>query len=447
MHPDIYDILLVFRPGPTGDRFEEYLQGPAWRVQRAPDGEQALRMMRAESWQAIIYEESPQRMAVDLLLEAGSKLILRPVQLVAIDHLPIEKAAALFRHGADDFVSVNIPAGPFEAKLRDLLLSRPAILPQAEEKSGSPLDRLIGRSGAMTEVKTRLARLAPARSTVLFTGETGTGKSLAAEVLHALSPRSEGPYRQVHCPALSRTLVESELFGHAQGAFTDAKQTRKGIIERSGGGTVLLEEVGDLPGPTQSGILRLLETGEIRRIGSNEIIRPDVRVLVATAEPLDQLAFRGGIRKNLLYRLEGVRVHLPPLRERREDIRDLVRYYLHRLAKAAGRPTPKITRRALQRLAGLDWPGNVRQLVYTLEGMLASTSEDLLDISDISLELRARKEQPEMVSLPVGSTLAEAEKLLISKTLKFTGGNKNRAARMLGIGLRTLYRKINLYDL
>ncbi len=442
-----YKVLLVCRDGRQGQRWAGAFSEALYELVWVHDGEQALGRLERDALHAAVYESSPQRIGLARLLDAGRRSNPRPVQIVLSDQLKLEEMAGLFRSGADDVMGMEAPVETLRERLHRLLETQAFDPSQREEAADSPLDRLVGSSAAMAEVKRQLAQLAPTRSAVLLTGETGTGKTLAAEVLHALSPRAGSPFQRVSCPALSRTLVESELFGHAKGAFTDAKQARSGVFERCRRGTVLLEEVGDLPGPTQSNILRLLETGEIRRIGSSEAVRPDVRILVATAEPLADLTTRGGIRKNLLYRLEGVRLHLPPLRERREDIPDLIRFFLPQLCQVVGRPVPRLTRRALQRLAGFDWSGNVRQLMHTLEGMLATSDTEQIDIADIPLHLRGQHSMEKTLRIPVGSTLADAEKALISETLKMTGGNKVRTARMLGIGLRTLYRKIKLYGI
>ena len=443
----MYQVLLVCREGRSGEPWAEAFAEAPYRLQWVYDGEQALSRLKRDPVDVVVYESSPRRIGLTRLLQAGRKAEHPPVQIVLSDGLKAEEVAALIRAGADDVIERAASVERLRQRLQLYLDRQPVLAADQPASETSPLDRLVGRSAAMAELKRRLQQLAPTRSAVLFTGETGTGKTLAAEVLHALSPRGEAPFRRVDCPALSRTLVESELFGHEKGAFTDAKQARAGVLERAEGGTVLLEEVGDLPGPTQSHILRFLETGEIRRIGSSQGLRPDVRVLVATAEPLADLALRGGIRKNLLYRLEGVRVHLPPLRERREDIPDLIRCFLPQLCRHLGRPAPRLTRRALQRLSGLQWPGNVRQLLHTLEGMLATSTTDLMDIADIPLELRGQERKERTLRIPVGSSLAEVEKALISETLKLTGGNKGVAAKMLGVGLRTLYRKIKLYGI
>jgi len=444
---ETYQVLLVCREGRPGEPWAEALAEAPYRLQWVHDGEQALSRLKRDPVDVVVYESSPRRIGLTRLLQAGREAEHRPVQIILSDGLKAEEVAALIRAGADDIIERGAPVELLRQRLRLYLDRQPVLSAARPTGETSPLDRLVGRSAAMAELKRRLQQLAPTRSAVLFTGETGTGKTLAAEVLHALSPRGEAPFRRVDCPALSRTLVESELFGHEKGAFTDAKQARSGVFERAEGGTVLLEEVGDLPGPTQSHILRFLETGEIRRIGSSQALRPDVRVLVATAEPLADLALRGGIRKNLLYRLEGVCVHLPPLRERREDIPDLIRCFLPRLCRHLGRAAPRLTRRAVQRLSSLQWPGNVRQLLHTLEGILATSKSELIDIADIPLELRGRERKEKSLRIPLGSSLAEVEKVLISETLKLTGGDKGVAAKMLGIGLRTLYRKIKLYGI
>jgi len=444
---ETYTILLVHRKNPAGQRWAAALSKPSYRVLWVQDGEQGAGRLRKGGVHAVVYESAPHRIGLLRLLETAAQPELKPVQIVVTDRVSAETVAAWMRAGVDEVLDTEAPAQALLNRLQRLLEKQAVLLPLDEAQEASPLDRLVGRSGSIAQLKRQLVQLAPARSAVLFTGETGTGKTLAAEILHTISPRADQPFLRVDCPALPRSLIDSELFGHERGAFTDAKEARSGVFERARGGTVLLEEVSDLPGPTQSLILRLLEAGEMRRIGSSAILRPNVRILAATAESLEALAARGNIRKSLLYRLEGIRMHMPPLRERSEDVRDLVRVFVPRLCKAEGKATSRITRRALQRLAGFQWPGNVRQLLHTLEGMLATSKANLIDIADIPLELRGQAPSAKILQIPVGSPLADVEKTLIANTLTLTEGNKVRAARLLGIGLRTLYRKIKLYGI
>lgn len=444
---DQYRILLVCRPGPAGEAWEKALSTPAFRVVRALDGEQGFRRLDKEPMQALICEIRPQRIGVERLLETVARLSPRPLRIVLADAPGDGEINRCIQAGIDRMESLSAPPDDFAFRLQAMLQEQPVLLFQGDSEERSPLDRLVGRSAAMAEVKRRIGQLASAPSAVLFTGETGTGKTLAAEVLHAVSERSNQPFIRIYCPALSRSLIESELFGHEKGAFTDAKTVHRGVFERAAGGTVLVEEVGDLPGPTQSAILRLLETGELRRIGSSSPLRSDVRLLFATAEPLEALSTRGSIRKSLLYRIEGVRLDMPALRARPEDIPDLIRYFIPRLCRSSGFPIAKIARRAIQRLARFEWPGNVRQLQNTLEGILAASGGEPIDIAHIPLHLRGQNTPAGQVVIPIGSTLADVERQMISETLKSSGGSKTRAAQTLGIGLRTLYRKMKLYGI
>jgi two-component system response regulator AtoC len=279
---DQYRILLVCRPGPQGDLWEKALSAPFIRAIRALDGEQGLRRLEKEPVQAMLCEIRPRRIDIERLLETANRMTPRPLRIVLADHPAGEEINRCLRAGIDCMESFSAPSDDFAPRLRALLQMQTVVPIEKENAESSPMDRLVGRSAAMAEMKRRIGQLASAPSAVLFTGETGTGKTLAAEVLHAVSERSGKPFIRVYCPALSRTLIESELFGHEKGAFTDAKTAHPGIFERAAGGTVLIEEVGDLPGPTQSAILRLLETGEIRRIGSSRPLRLDVRLLFAT---------------------------------------------------------------------------------------------------------------------------------------------------------------------
>ena len=311
---------------------------------------------------------------------------------------------------------------------------------------------VIGDSPQMHDVIERLKRIAPTNASVLIQGETGTGKELVAQAIHQNSPRKNKPFVALNCAALSENILESELFGHIKGAFTDASTDRVGKFEYANGGTLFLDEVGDMPMATQIKLLRVLENGEITRVGSNDPIKVNVRILSATNRNLEEAIEAGHFRSDLYHRLKVVTVRLPNLRERSGDIPVLVDYFVRSLSKKHGKQIRGVSPAARRRLLSAEWPGNVRQLRNVVESMVVVDYDGLLDVDDLPEELadspQAVEESPN-VSLAglVGKPLEELERLFITETLRVAGGNREEAARMLGIGERTLYRKIREYGL
>lgn len=309
---------------------------------------------------------------------------------------------------------------------------------------------VIGASPQMNEIVERLRRIAPTNASVLIQGETGTGKELVAQAIHQNSPRKQKPFVALNCAALSEHILESELFGHVRGAFTDASSDRVGKFEYAHGGTLFLDEVGDMPLPTQIKLLRVLEGGEITRVGSNDMIKVNVRILSATNRDLEHAIANGTFRSDLYHRLKVVTIALPRLADRAQDIPLLIEYFTKQMAKRHDKPAPIVATAARRRLMGYDWPGNVRQLRNVVESMVVVDVDGVLDLDDLPDELSAARDaSPGVESLGslIGKPLEEIERLFIAETLKITGGNREEAATLLGIGQRTLYRKIKEYGL
>jgi two-component system response regulator HydG len=287
---------------------------------------------------------------------------------------------------------------------------------------------------------------------VLIQGETGTGKELVAQAIHQNSPRKNKPFVALNCAALSENILESELFGHVKGAFTDASTDRVGKFEYADGGTMFLDEVGDMPTATQIKLLRVLENGEITRVGSNNPIKVNVRILSATNQNLEGSIEAGSFRSDLYHRLKVVTIRLPTMVERSEDIPILIDYFTKQFARQHGKQIKGMSPAARRRILAYDWPGNVRQLRNVVESMVVVDYDGLLDTDDLPEELADKSEsggEPRTASLTglVGKPLEEIERLFIAETLRVTGGNREDAAQMLGIGERTLYRKIKEYKL
>jgi two-component system response regulator HydG len=321
-----------------------------------------------------------------------------------------------------------------------------------DEKFG--FEGVIGNSPQMFEVIDRLRRIAPTDATVLIQGETGTGKELIAQAIHQNSPRKSRPFVALNCAALSEHILESELFGHVKGAFTDASADRIGKFEYTHGGTLFLDEVGDMPLPTQIKLLRVLESSEITRVGSNEIIKVNVRILSATNRDLEEAIRAGTFREDLYHRLKVVTITLPRLRDRTQDIPLLIDHFIKFHSARHHKEIKSITAAARRKLMTYDWPGNVRQLKNIIESMVVVDYDHVLDVDDLPEELAgtnnnhsASDADGKNLHSLVGKSLADLEGLFIAETLDFTGGNREEAAKMLGIGERTLYRKIKEYEL
>jgi two-component system response regulator HydG len=299
----------------------------------------------------------------------------------------------------------------------------------------------------MDRVFETLRQVAPTNATVLILGESGTGKELVAKTIHQNSPRRNAPFVGLNCAALSESILESELFGHEKGAFTGATQTRRGRFEYANHGTLFLDEVGDMPIATQIKLLRVLEEREIVRVGSNVPLKVDVRLIAATNQDLEQAVKAGKFRQDLYFRLKVVTVALPPLRERAADVPLLIDAFVHEFAREHGKPVAGMAPEARRLLMGYAWPGNVRELKNVVEQMVVTAKGPLLTADEVPPEILAKKREPRPIEGLAGMSLDDVERELIQSTLELTQGNREEAARMLGIGERTLYRKIKKYQL
>jgi DNA-binding NtrC family response regulator len=364
----------------------------------------------------------------------------------------IELATEAMREGAYDFQTKPVNIDRIKAVVHRGLSHQKLAVELTELKKR--MDRrygfgnIIGDSEEMIEVLDRIRQVADTRATVLITGETGTGKELVAKAIHENSSRSDSSFVMLNCAALAEGVIESELFGHEKGAFTGALTERRGRFELADGGTLFLDEVGEIPLSTQAKLLRVLQEREFERVGGNRTIRVDVRLLAATNRNLAELVERGRYRETLYYRLNVAKIELPPLRERKQDIPLLVNAFIKKFNESNNRKVTGITRGATDCLLQYDWPGNVRELENVIEGMVVFCStKRLLEVTDLPQHLRQPERRLPSMATSVGMKMNEIERTAIQETLKYVGHDKQRAADMLGIGLRTLYRKIKEYDI
>ena len=357
-------------------------------------------------------------------------------------------AMAAIQRGAHDYVSKPFDVEELRTTVRRAL-ERSRLADAERAKGGNTiartrLDEIVGRSPAMLEVYKLVARVAVTQSTVLVIGESGTGKELVARALHSNSPRRNGPFVAVNCTALTESLLESELFGHQKGAFTGATEKKRGLFEEATGGTLFLDEIGDVGGKMQAQLLRVLQEGEIRRVGGGESVKVDARVVAATNRDLEDEVRAGRFREDLYFRLNVVTVRLPPLRERRSDVRILAQHFLAKYAAREKRELLGVAPEAIDALERYAWPGTVRELENAIERSLALSKEGVLLPSDLPPEIAHGSSPlaPPPNLIDDRPQLAELERRYMELILRETGGNKKRAAEILGIDRRTLYRTI-----
>ena len=307
---------------------------------------------------------------------------------------------------------------------------------------------LVGKSEPMRQIYHLVEQVAPSSASVLITGESGTGKELVARTIHNLSPRADSQFVAINCSAIPETLMESELFGHEKGAFTGAASRRQGCFELANGGTLLLDEIAEMPTLLQAKLLRVLEERSMRRLGSTQEIPVDVRLLAATNKnPLDAV-HNGTLREDLLYRLNVITIEMPPLRDRKDDLPLLAQHLVTQLAQKHNRPARSLSQPALQVLQSHTWPGNVRELRNAIERAVIICSGEEIErhhLAPYPVDQRARVRSEDTLTLPVGTPIEEVERQMILRTLQKTDNNKTRAAELLGISLKTLHNKLRLY--
>ncbi len=368
-------------------------------------------------------------------------------------HGDVPTAKAALKGGAYDFIEKPLDLEVFRNLVnraaQTVLLRHQNVRLQGQVDAAYGFEGIIGESAAIRKIISTIKQVAPSDLAILISGESGTGKELVAAALHKRSERAAKRFVPFNAASQSETLLEDELFGHVRGAYTGADRDREGVFEYADGGTLFLDEIGDMPLTMQSKLLRVLETGEVVRLGSNESRRTDVRFVSATNRDLQALMTEGKFREDLYFRIKGAQIDVPPLRERREDVPMLVNHALGKFASQLGRPIPTITQPAMMRLVAYSWPGNVRELLNVVQKMLVmGEAADVVDVRDVPEEVRAdgAQETAGLGSL-AGVGLDRLEKVAIRQTLAMTGGNREQAAQLLGIGERTLYRKLKEYGL
>jgi len=428
----------------------EALALDGYEVVTAADGREALEeVTRGEVDLLITDLKMPRLSGEELLKSVAAQLPTMPV-IILTGHGTIESAVQAMHDGAYDFLTKPVNLDRLSLLVKRALTSREmavqnrAMQEELERRSG--FASIIGRSAEMKHVFEMVRQVAPSRSSVLITGESGSGKEMIAEALHYNSPRKDKPFIKLHCAALTESLLESELFGHEKGAFTGAIARKRGRFELAHLGTLFLDEIGEINQNVQIKLLRVLEEKKFERVGGEETIEVDVRLMAATNRDLKEAISRGAFREDLYYRLNVVNIHIPPLRERKEDIPLLVAAFLREFIQENGKQIEGIDAKARLALYNYSWPGNVRQLRNSVESAVVLSKGTTITLDDLPPNIRGDS-GTDSLRLHVGASLADVEKEVIRSTLAREGGNKSRTAEILGIGRKTLHRKIEEYGL
>ena len=443
-------ILVVDDELDHAEAMEEVLSRVGYEVSIATSGEDAIRFVKDTEIDVILTDLVMGEVSgIDLLRKA--RLSVPDIVVIVISGRGgVEAAVEAMQQGAATYLEkpLNIDAVrqvvAQQVEKQTLARRNVELEKRLDERYG--FQGIIGKSAAMQRVFTVLTQVSPTNATVLITGESGTGKELVAKAIHQNSRRKHGPFVPLNCAALSEGVLESELFGHVLGAFTGAIKSRAGKFEFASGGTLFLDEVGDMPLAIQAKLLRVIEEREVTRLGANEAVRIDVRLLAATNKDLIAEVKEGNFREDLYFRLNVMTIPLPPLRERGADVHLFVDATLREAAEEHGKPVTGITSEALDVLRAYDWPGNVRELKNAVESMVIVSRGPELTVDDLPLGIRQSSGEGLPAALLSVATIADMERRLIEETLAEVDGNREQAANRLGISERTLYRKIKSYE-
>jgi DNA-binding NtrC family response regulator len=425
-----------------------------YRTETAQDGVEGLEKVASWSPSIVITDLKMPRMdGLGLLQEIAAQPLEIAVVLLTAQG-SVDVAVSAMKNGAYDFIEK--PVNP--ARLRNVLMNaarqrgtdRELEVTRRKLRDAGVLGSLVGTSKKMQEIFRLIEMVAPSTASVLITGESGTGKEVVARTIHELSPRKNKPFVAINCAAIPESLIESEIFGHEKGAFTGALERRTGCFELAEGGTLLLDEIGEMPVATQAKLLRVLEDRKLRRLGSKAETTIDVRVLAATNKVPEEAVASGQLRNDLYYRLNVFNIHMPPLRDHKEDLTELVTYLLNDMNNKHGRTVSGINDDVAKAFQNHAWPGNVRELRNTLERAVIVCETRLVEPKHLppgfgAVIPRAPVQEANAIRLGVGTTVEQAERLLILKTLEYTNNNKTRAAEILGISLKTLHNKLKEY--
>lgn len=428
------------------------LQLDGYEGLQAENGEEAWKILNKEPVDMVITDlRMPEMSGSELLKRIYSTYPTIPV-VVLTGHGTIEDAVLAMQNGAVDFLTKPVNLDHLSVLIKRSLAGKDMAdrnkelkteLENLKKKSG--FTKIIGKSQKVQRMVETIQQVASSRASVLITGESGVGKELVADALVNYSDRKDKPFVKVHCAALNSNLLESELFGHVKGAFTGAIADKKGRFEMADGGTIFLDEIGEIDPSTQIKLLRVLQEREFEKVGGEKTIKTDVRVIAATNRNLETEIQEGRFREDLYYRLNVVRLEVPPLRERKEDLFLLATEFLSRFAKENGKEIEGFSNDAKSAISNYDWPGNIRELQNCVESAVVMCRNNLIELSDLPSSVsKAKKENS--IEIELGTTMDEAEKKIILSTVAYCKGNKSKAADVLGLGRKTVIRKMQEYE-
>jgi len=436
------------------------LTSAGFEADTAPDGETALALLARQRYALLITDVRMEPMDGFALLARARELQADIPAIVITGYASVEGAVRALREGVLDYLAKPFHVDEFLAAVRRALERASASGGDGRAEgngenghltaSGAApeeFEELIGRNPKMQRVYQLIRTVAPANSTVLVTGESGTGKERVAAAIHRRSSRADGPFVRVNCSAFAEGVLESELFGHEQGAFTGAVKARAGVFRKAHGGTLFLDEIGDLPLNTQVKLLRVIQEREVQPVGGDTAIPVDVRLIAATNRDLGEEVRRGNFREDLYFRLNVIPIHLPALRERPDDIPLLAQHFLHRFARECGKTMRGFTERALSVMERYPWPGNVRELENAIERAVVLCADEVIDVHDLPPEVRGTGATLDGTFQLNTVKLSEVEEIVIRRVLTRTGWNIKRSAEILGITRATLYSKIRKFGL
>ncbi len=425
------------------------LEAAEYKVLETDNGQQALDLINEENIDILVTDlRLPVMDGVELLKRA--KAMGQDIEVIMITgHGTVEIAVEAIKEGAYDFITKPVKKAQLlraveKAAEKQYLSRENRDLRQQLSQSGSR--RIIYASTEMRNITRMVEQVAPSTATILITGESGTGKEVIADAIHAASPRRQKPLIKVSCAALPDTLLESELFGYEKGAFTGANARKEGRFELADGGTLFLDEIGEVSPALQVKLLRVLQDGKFERLGATRTINADVRILAATNKDLHQEVEEKRFREDLFYRLNVINIRIPPLRDRKEDVQLLAMHFLKYYSDKNNKPIESFTEEAMLALSSYDWPGNVRELENAIERAVVFTNGKQIPLSVLPQGVSAFAESRHSLTFKIGTPLRELERKAIDITLHHTRGDKNMAARLLGIATRTIYRHLEKLD-
>jgi two-component system NtrC family response regulator len=449
-----YSILIVDDEDAQRSILKGYLEKKGYKIFSASSGTEGIRAVQDNLIDIVLSDfKMPDKTGIEVL-EQVKKINPEISFVILTAYGTIEDAVKAMRLGAFDYISKPVDLDELDLMIERIIehknLKSEIQILKNQLKEKFKIDSFISHSAKMEEVLSVAARAADSKATILITGESGTGKEVLAKSIHYVSPRKEKAFVAVNIPALPETLLESELFGHEKGAFTGADKAKKGRFELADGGTIFLDEIGDIPINLQVKLLRVLQEHQIERVGSTENIDIDVRIIAATHQNLEEKIKDGSFREDLYYRLNIVSLHIPPLRERKEDILTLVEYFTEKYSKENNRDNLTLSKEAVDSLIKYNFPGNVRELENIIERAVVLCRSEAITLNDLPNVVKGFKSEKEIPQIEAGSLIEQVEKLekkLIFDALSSANGNQSQAGRMLGLTERNLRYKMQKYGI